>query len=196
MKFRAVAALAILFAIAAMTWRQELLTLARPGDAPRPLRLTPVGQRRSVTVDVVLPAVPVGMRRLTDGTGVLLVHYWAPWERHSRSQAALLDSLRRDPALERLEVVVVCFDPFPSVARFVGRQRLRLPVLLDGAGHLRAALPCPSVPFTYVLDRQGQIAVAQPGEVDWWNPHTREALRALLAEPDTGKELAASFTGR
>ena len=184
MRFRATVVLLILVAIAAMTWRADLFTLASPGE-PRALELKPVLERRAAHVDVVLPSVPVGMRGLRDGQGVLLVHYWAPWERHSRSQAALLDSLRRDPAMEGIEVVVVCFDPFPSVARFVARQRLRLPVLLDGRGDLRAALPCPSIPFTYVLDREGRIAVAQPGEVDWWSTGTRDALRSLQRETGT-----------
>jgi hypothetical protein len=61
---------------------------------------------------------------------------------------------------------------------------LRLAVLLDGDRRMRRALPCPSVPYTYVLDRQGRIAAAQPGEVDWFAAGTRAALEALIAEPD------------
>ena len=44
-------------------------------------------------------------------------------------------------------------------------------------------LPCPSVPYTYVLDGAGRIAVAQAGDVDWLAPQTRATLTALLAEP-------------
>jgi peroxiredoxin len=82
-----------------------------------------------------------------------------------------------------VHVAIVCFDPFPSVARFVARQRLRLNVLLDGDHQLRDALPCPSVPYTYVIDRNGRIAVAQAGEVDWWSQQTIEALRSVDREP-------------
>ena len=57
----------------------------------------------------------------------------------------------------------MCFDPFPSVARYVARRRLALPVLLDLRGELRRQLRCPSIPFTYVLDAAGRIAVQQPG---------------------------------
>jgi hypothetical protein len=85
--------------------------------------------------------------------------------------------------MQGLRVVVVCFDPFPSVARFVARQRLRLSVLIDSRAALRAVLPCPSVPYTYVLDSAGRLAVAQPGEVDWLAAETRAALSELLAEP-------------
>ena len=120
------------------------------------------------------------MNHLRDGQGVILVHYWAPWERDGAAQASLLDSLRRLEPLADLRVVLVCFDPFPSVARFVARRRLRLAVLLDTEHRLRRALPCPSVPFTYVIDGAGRIAVAQAGEVDWLSERTKAGLAELL----------------
>lgn len=179
-----VAVAVILFALSgSVAVRSELWTVERPGDVPRPLALLPGAARKPVTLGMSLPAVPIGSQRLASGNHVLLIHYWAPWEQRSREQAAGLDSLRRLPELEGLYTVVVCFDPFPSVARFVARQRLRLSVLIDGRGMLRAALPCPSMPFTYVVDRSGRIAVAQAGDVDWWAPATRAALMTLLAEP-------------
>jgi hypothetical protein len=179
----AAALLLALGAIALVVWRAQLFTVARPGERPQPLAARPAGERVPARLDVVLPAVPVGMRRLHEGGGVLLIHYWAPWERHALDQARGLDSLRREPDLERLQAAIVCFDPFPSVSRYVARQRLRLAVLLDGPGELRRTLPCPSIPYTYVIDAAGRVAVAQAGEVDWRAPETREALARLLAEP-------------
>jgi hypothetical protein len=166
--------------IAFAVWRAELFTVARPGDHPRALAVIDEAVRHAVDFDLALPAVPAGIERVSAGGRVLLVHYWAPWERHSLAQASTLDSLRRDPALGQLRVVLVCFDPFPSVARYVGRNRLRLPVLLDGRRDLAARLPCPSIPYTYVVDEAGRIAVAQPGEVEWLSPATRGALESLL----------------
>lgn len=183
MRPRSLVALALVTAVAFALWHSQLFTVSRPGEAPRPLVARPAGERPEVSLDVVLPTVPIGMRRLEHGHGVLLVHYWAMWERDGASQAAALDSLTQLGSLAPLDVAVVCFDPFPSVARFVGRHRLRLPVLLDGGGALRRALPCPSVPYTYVLDRDGRVAVAQAGNVAWLSPGTRRTLERLLAEP-------------
>jgi hypothetical protein len=175
------------FLLAAVVWlgwlaTQPLMTISRSGP-PRPLALTPPAARSAQALDVVLPVVPIGLARLRDGQGVMVVHYWAPWQRHARAQAAALDSLRHLPGLEGVEITVACADPFPSVARFVGRQRLRLRVVIDGRHALRDALPCPSVPYTYVLDSRGRVAVAQAGEIDWLAPATRAALRALGDEP-------------
>jgi len=174
--------LAAVAVLAFAVWRAELFSVSRPGERPRALVTIAPERRVAVDFDVTLPVVPVGMERLAAGQGVLLVHYWAPWERHARDQVKALDSLRREPELEGLRIVVVCFDPFPSVTRYVMRQRLRLAVLLDGPGELRRSLPCPSLPFTYAIDRQGRIAAAQPGEVDWWAKTTRAALRELATE--------------
>ena len=162
--------------------RLELYTVQRPGDQPLPLRLIPVSRREAASFDVVLPCVPIGTRRLASGSGVMLVHDWAPWQRDGASQAARLDSLVHLPRFAGLEGVIVCSDPFPSVARYVARRRIKIPVLLDGPGRLKQRLPCPSIPFTYVLDSMGRIAVRQPGQVDWESPDTGATLDTLLLE--------------
>lgn len=182
MNRRAALALAALIVLALAVWRGQLFVVQSPGARPEPLAVQPEAGRRAAEFDVTLAAVPAGSERVRPGGGVLLVHYWAPWERHSGEQARGLDSLRRVLPPGSVRVAVVCFDPFPSVARYVARMRLRLPVLLDQRRALAARLPCPSIPYTYVLDRSGRIAVAQAGEVDWLDPRTRAALDRLIDE--------------
>jgi peroxiredoxin len=174
---------ATLAVLAVTVWRSQLFTVQKPGDRPRALAVRDVSKRATAHVDAVLPAVPVGMEHLRDQDGVLVIHYWAPWERDGATQIAALDSLAHLSELAGLRVAVVCFDPFPSVARYVARRRLRVPVLLDTEHALRRTLPCPSVPYTYVLDRAGRIATAQDGEVDWLSEATRAGLRSVLEEP-------------
>lgn len=182
MNRRAALALAALIVLALAVWRGQLFVVQSPGARPEPLAVQPEAGRRAAEFDVTLAAVPAGSERVRPGDGVLLVHYWAPWERHSGEQARGLDSLRRVLPPGSVRVAVVCFDPFPSVARYVARMRLRLPVLLDQRRALAGGLPCPSIPYTYVLDRSGRIAVAQAGEVDWLDPRTRAALDRLIDE--------------
>lgn len=183
MNARVVVALTLVCVAALAVWRGELFVVQKSGARPLPLVAAAAAGRRAADFDATLAAVPVGSERVAPGGGVLLVHYWAPWERHSAEQARGLDSLRRALPPGSLRIAVVCFDPYPSVARYVARLRLRLPVLLDPRRELEARLRCPSIPYTYVFDRAGRIAVAQGGEVDWLAPATRAALEALLAEP-------------
>jgi len=174
---------AIVALIAVVVWRSQLFTVSAPGEAPRALTLIAADAREPFAGDVVLPVVPVGLQRLHPQAGVTVIHYWAPWENGSLEQARMLDSLRQEPGHEALHAWLVTFDPFPSVARYVGRNRLRVPVLMDGHRELRAALPCPSIPYTYVIDANGRVAVAQPGRVDWLAEGTRKALGTLMREP-------------
>ena len=179
---RALLVLGVVALIAIFVWRSQLFTVSAPGEEPRALELIPASEREAFEGSVVLPVVPVGLQRLHPEDGVTVIHYWAPWEKGSLEQAETLDSLRRLPGLAELRPWLVTFDPFPSVARYVGRHRLGVPVLMDGHRELRRALPCPSIPFTYVIDGGGRIAVAQAGRVDWLAAATREAVAKLLAE--------------
>jgi len=174
--------LGLVLAGGVLLWRSQLVRLAASGT-PRPLAVLDVPARRALPCDVVLPAAPVGMIHLRSGRTPLLLHYWAPWERHGRAQAAALDSLARTLRATDLDVVLVSFDPFPSVARFVARQGLRLRVLLDGPGLLRAQVPCPQLPHTVFIDRAGRAAAIQSGEIDWLAPATRDAIERVLDEP-------------
>ena len=174
MRLRVAAVLLVLGAFGLFWWRAELFTVSKPGVAPRALARARAGTPPAF--DVSLPLVPVGVARLTPGGRPLLVHYWAPWERHSRAQVVALDSLVRTLPADGVRVAVVCFDPFPSVARYVARLRLRVPVMLDLRRDLQAALPCPSVPYTWLLDARGRVVAAQPGEVEWLAPATRALL--------------------
>lgn len=176
-------ALALVAMLVGTVWRGELFTVQKSGAVPEPLALVPAQSRRVIDFDATLAAVPAGAERVHPGEGVLVVHFWAPWERHSGAQARGLDSLRRVLPPGSVRVAVICFDPYPSVARYVARLRLRLPVLLDQRRRLAGQLACPSIPYTYVLDRQGRVAAEQSGEVDWLSPATRGALDSLIDEP-------------
>src|SRR5712692_4510382 len=115
MRLRLAGLLLTLGVLGLVLWRAELFTVSRPGD--RPLPLARIAREPLAAFDVSLPVVPIGVERLTPGAGALLVHYWAPWERHSRVQVTELDSLVRTLPPGSVRVAVVCFDPFPSVAR-------------------------------------------------------------------------------
>lgn len=176
MRLRIAALLLTLGVLGLLLWRAELFTVARPGDRPRPLAL--VLHEPRPAFDVSLPVVPVGVERLSPGSGALLIHYWAPWERNARAQVTALDSLVRTLPPGTVRVAVVCFDPFPSVARYAARLRLTVPVMLDLRRALQATLPCPSIPYTWLLDANGRVLARQPGEVDWFAAETRALLLA------------------
>jgi len=194
MRLRLAALLLALGALGLVLFRAELFTVSRPGEGPRPLERAEGASDASFAV--MLPQVPVGVTRVAPGREAWLLHYWAPWERHGRAQALALDSLVRTLPADSIRVAIVCFDPFPSVARFVARLRLGVPVLLDLHRELQAVLPCPSIPYTWLIDARGRVVVSQPGEVDWEAPETRALLLEAARIPAGSGDGPANTTPR
>lgn len=195
MNLRLRIALLLVVMTALLLWKSQLFLVARPGEHPLPLRAIAAAQRVPVQFDALLPMVPFGELRLTPGSPPLVIEYWAPWVRHAAFQATSLDSLMRMISASggiAPRAVLACFDPFPSVSRYVARLRLRVPVVLDHGRALTRALPCPSLPYTYVVDSAGRVAVSQAGEVDWLAPATRGVLDSIVAERADPTPVAAS----
>jgi len=75
-----------------------------------------------------------------------------------------------------------------------------VPVLLDHHRQLQAVLPCPSIPYTWLLGADGRVLVSQPGEVEWLSAETRDLLlEASRPAADSGAVMhpaAASETPR
>ena len=145
-------ALAVVAAAAGLAlWRAELYPVS--ARAPHALVARPAAARTPVALDTTLPLVPVGAEHLEAGNQVLVLHAWAPWQRHATADAMALDSLATLERERGVRVALVCFEPYMSVARWARRHRLRVPVLLDHDHALARVLRCPAMPCTWVIDR-------------------------------------------
>lgn len=175
------AAIVLAAAAGLALWRAELYPVS--AAPPRPLDIIPAAARAGVAVDAMLPIVPVGTAHVSAGGRVLVLHVWAPWQRHAEADAIAFDSLATLERESGVEMAIVCFEPYMSVSRWVRRHRLRVPVLLDHDRRLVRMLPMRALPCTWVLDRDGRLAAAASGDVAWLAPATARALRALAGEP-------------
>jgi len=88
---------------------------------------------------------------------VLVVNFWATWCRPCRREMPLLDTLH-DRLAGRGGVVAISVDhDLARVARFVERNRLHLPVFVDGPEGMARDLDLATLPATFVLDGSGRI---------------------------------------
>lgn len=69
-----------------------------------------------------------------------------------------------------------------AVERFARRRRLRLPVFLEH-DPIPALFGLRAIPTTYVVARDGRIALRHRGAAAWDAPRVLATLRALAAEP-------------
>jgi peroxiredoxin len=115
------------------------------------------------------------------GTGVVLVHFWAPWCVACHENVPELSRLQREYGARGLRVVGMAREPPADVSAFARRNPLVFPVASDVGGALFAGLGVHSLPYAVLVDRNGIIVwQGDPLALD------RGTLEATLAAPALG----------
>jgi thiol-disulfide isomerase/thioredoxin len=115
---------------------------------------------------------------------VVLANFWASWCEPCRAEMPSLAHLARERRDDGLLVVAVNYrETLLAVQRFLERDQLDLPVLLDRDGAAAAAWTPRIFPSTVVFTRHGRPAGVLVGEIDWQGPAATALLAPWLAEP-------------
>ena len=120
---------------------------------------------------------------LDDHAGkVIVVNFWATWCAPCVKEMPSFETLYRRFRSQGLTVLAVSLDKDRSakVQEFVDKYKLSFPVLLDTEGVAEKLYPSFTIPFTYVLDKQGRVAARIDGAKDWESPETFKAIEYLL----------------
>ena len=120
---------------------------------------------------------------LDDHAGkVIVVNFWATWCAPCVKEMPSFETLYRRFRSQGLTVLAVSLDKDRSakVQEFVDKYKLSFPVLLDTEGVAEKLYPSFTIPFTYVLDKQGRVAARIDGAKDWESPETFKAIEYLF----------------
>ena len=83
-----------------------------------------------------------------------------------------------------LTILAVSLDKSSSskVQEFADKYKLSFPVLLDTDGVAEKLYPSFTIPFTYVVDKQGRVVARVDGGKNWESLETFEAVEHLLKQ--------------
>lgn len=111
---------------------------------------------------------------------VLVVNYWATWCPPCIDEMPMLSALQQRYAARGVQFVGIAIDDADKVRAFARRTPMAYPLLLGGADSARITAglgnAAMAMPFSLVLDRDGQLRTAVLGRLD------EDALRRLLDE--------------
>ena len=114
---------------------------------------------------------------------VVVVNFWASWCAPCRKELPWLATLHHEIADRGGRVVAVAVDDEGSkVRKFAERYDLDLPICHDGPSGLASVIDLPSLPFTLVLDRAGQVALLSTNSTREDFESLRSRVNALVAE--------------
>jgi thiol-disulfide isomerase/thioredoxin len=88
----------------------------------------------------------------------IVVNFWASWCAPCRKELPLLDQWNAAWNNRGARVIAISIDTDAKKAKaFVDEMNVKLPVMHDGPDGLARTLDIPSVPYTLLLDRDGNV---------------------------------------
>lgn len=120
---------------------------------------------------------------LDDHAGkVIVVNFWATWCAPCVKEMPSFETLYRRFRSKGLTLLAVSLDKdgTAKVQDFVDQHKLSFPILMDTDGVAEKLYPSFTIPFTFVIDKQGRVAARVDGAKDWESPDTFKAVEYLL----------------
>jgi thiol-disulfide isomerase/thioredoxin len=139
----------------------------------------PAGKRVPATVATDLQGRIVAVSELR-GKAVL-INFWASWCEPCISEMPSLQALAKRHGPDKRVVLAVNFkEAAPTVERFVQRNAIDLPVLLDAKGEAARAWGANVFPTTVLISADGRVKSVVRGGLDWAGPQADALVRPLL----------------
>ena len=113
---------------------------------------------------------------------VIILNFWATWCAPCLEEMPAFEKLYRRYRSQGLTVLSVSLDKgnFSKVQSFVDSNNLTFPVLIDSDGVAEKLYPSFTIPFTYVIDKDGRVAARVDGAKNWASNETFLALDILI----------------
>ena len=133
--------------------------------------------------DFTLRNLQGNLEGLTDHKDkVIILNFWATWCAPCLEEMPAFEKLYRRYRSQGLTVLAISLDKgdISKVKDFVDANNLTFPVLIDSDGAAEKLYPSFTIPFTYLIDKEGRVAARVDGAKNWASSETFAALDILI----------------
>jgi thiol-disulfide isomerase/thioredoxin len=159
-------------------------------EAPGQLSQQPPPPKVPETLpDVTLPDRSGTPRSLASWKGQpLIINFWATWCGPCREEIPLLNTLRKERAADRLEIIGIAIDEQQKVLDYAREIGIEYPVLMGEQEGYEAAerfgVASLVLPFSVFVDAQGRIVTLKVGEL---HPEQAAAILDRVRDVDANR---------
>ena len=120
------------------------------------------------------------------GKKVVFVNVWATWCTACRTELPTVQVMYEKFKGDDFEVLAVSIDALgaKAIIPFMKELGLTFPALQDKSGSIQKLYGTTGVPESFIVDKNGKIALVEVGPGDWREPQKQPFIKSLMDEPD------------
>jgi thiol-disulfide isomerase/thioredoxin len=115
---------------------------------------------------------------------VVFLNLWATWCGPCKAEMPSIQKLYNTMKDDSIEFVMLSIDKDNALAKveaYVKKNNYTFPIFMP-SGYLAEPLQVPSIPTTFVIDKDGEIVMKEVGTRNYDTDKMREYLRKLIAK--------------